>query len=133
MGILTIHLDRATNLKDEDHIGKSDPYFIFECEKDNFGPFDKTYGMQKSSVKQGDLNPVYNETFHFTVPDLDNAVLKIKVMDDDLLTKDDKMGKARIKLEKLGLSETPVHIEEKVYNRIFRKDGYVHLNLSYTP
>lgn len=133
MGILTIHLDRATNLKDEDHIGKSDPYFIFECEKDNFGPFDKTYGMQKSSVKQGDLNPIYDETFYFTVPDLDNAVLKIKVMDDDVLTKDDKMGKARIKLEKLGLSENPVHIKEKVYNRIFGKDGYVHLNLSYTP
>ena len=95
MGILTVHLDRATNLKDEDTIGKSDPYFVFECEKDNFGPFDKTYGMQKSSVKQGDLNPVYDETFHFTVPNLDNAVLKIKVMDDDLL-KDDKMGKAKI-------------------------------------
>jgi len=38
-------------------------------------------------------------------------VLKIKVMDEDLL-KDDKMGKAKIKLERLGLSETPVHVEE---------------------
>jgi len=26
MGILTVHLDRITNLADEDHIGNSDPY-----------------------------------------------------------------------------------------------------------
>ena len=26
MGILTIHLDKVTNLKDEDTMGKSDPY-----------------------------------------------------------------------------------------------------------
>ena len=57
--------------------------------------------------------------------------LKIKVMDDDIVS-DDKMGKSKIKLEKLGLSGEPMVIEEKVYNRVFGKDSYVHLKLSYT-
>ena len=52
-------------------------------------------------------------------------------MDDDIVS-DDKMGKSKIKLEKLGLSGEPMVIEEKVYNRVFGKDSYVHLKLSYT-
>ena len=58
------------------------------------------------------------------------SLLKIKVMDDDIVS-DDKMGKSKIKLEKLGLSGEPMVIEEKVYNRVFGKDSYVHLQLSY--
>jgi len=54
-----------------------------------------------------------------------------KVMDDDIVS-DDKMGKSKIKLEKLGLTGEPMVIEEKVYNRVFGKDSYVHLKLSYT-
>ena len=57
--------------------------------------------------------------------------LSVKVMDDDIVL-DDKIGKCKIKLEKLVLSETPLPIKEKVYNRIFGKDSYVHLKLSYT-
>ncbi|KAL7532482.1 hypothetical protein ACHAWF_004152 [Thalassiosira exigua] len=130
MGILTIHLDKATNLKDKDTIGKSDPYIKFEMEQDNMFK-DKDYGEMKSTTKQNELNPVYDETFHFNIPTLDNMVLTVKVMDDDIVS-DDKMGKCKIKLEKLGLGATPIHVEEKVYNRIFGKDAYVHLNISYT-
>ena len=56
--------------------------------------------------------------------------LEVKVMDDDIGS-DEKMGKSKIKLEKLGLSETPMSVEEKVYNRVFGKDSFVHLQLSY--
>ena len=57
--------------------------------------------------------------------------LTVTVMDDDIVG-DDKIGKCKIKLEKLGLSEEPMEVVEKVYNRVFGKDSYVHLRLSYT-
>mmetsp|Transcript_5907 Transcript_5907/g.13458 ORF Transcript_5907/g.13458 Transcript_5907/m.13458 type:complete len:132 (-) Transcript_5907:113-508(-) len=130
MGILTIYLDKATNLKNKDTAGQSDPYIKFAMEQDNMVR-DKDYGEMKSTTKNNELNPVYGETFHFNIPSLDNMELSVKVMDEDIIS-DDKMGKCKIKLEKLGLSETPMRVEEKVYNRIFGKDSYVHLDLSYT-
>merc|ERR1712037_682410 len=125
MGILTVNLIKATNLKDEDVSGQSDPYILFELEQNNM-MFDKDMGEMKSTTKQNDLNPVYNETFNFNIPTLDNMELSVKVMDDD------KMGKCKIKLDGLDLSGSPTAVEEKVYNRVFGKDSYVHLELSYT-
>jgi len=61
MGVLTIYLDKATNLKDEDTIGTSDPYIKFSLEQDNLIK-DKDYGDTKSTVKKNELNPVYGET-----------------------------------------------------------------------
>ena len=46
MGVLTVLLKNITNLADEDHIGKSDPYVKFELEQDNL-VFDKDYGERK--------------------------------------------------------------------------------------
>ncbi|KAL7499390.1 hypothetical protein ACHAWT_008165 [Skeletonema menzelii] len=129
MGVLTIYLDKATNLKDEDTIGTSDPYIKFSLEQDNLIK-DKDYGDTKSTVKKNELNPVYGETFHFNIPTLNNMELTIKVMDDDIVS-DDKMGKCKIKLEKHGLNSTPKEFKEKVYNRVFGKDAYVHLTLKY--
>jgi len=113
-----------------DTIGKSDPYIKFELEQNNLVG-DKDHGEQKSTTKENELNPVYGETFHYNIPTLDNMELTVKVMDDDVL-KDDKMGKCKIKLEKLGLSGTPRHVKEKVHNRIFGEDSYVFLTLTYT-
>eukprot|EP01083_Nonionella_stella_P265591 899538_1 len=130
MGILTIYLDKATNLKNEDHFGKSDPYVKFSLEQDNFIG-DNDYGDQKSTSKENDLNPEYGETFSFNIPTLNNMELSVEIKDKDI-GRDEKMGKCKIKLEKLGLSESPMRIEEKVHNRLIGKDSYVHLDLSYT-
>ena len=67
MGVLTIYLERATNLKDKDTIGKSDPYIKFSLEQDNMLK-DKDYGEHKSTTKKGELNPVYEETFTYEIP-----------------------------------------------------------------
>jgi C2 domain len=79
------------------------------------------------------INPVWGETFTFTLPDgigLKNMVLKVKVMDKDPL-RDDKLGSAKVKLEKLGLSTTPSPVVAVVDNNIFTKDGKIFLQLSY--
>merc|ERR1719510_1032163 len=102
MGKLTIHLQRITNLKDDDFQGKSDPYVEFELEQDNTFRRDKDYGEKKSTKKSNELNPVYDEYFTYSdLPSLNNMELTCKVMDDDMLTGDDKLGKVKIDLEKL--------------------------------
>mmetsp|Transcript_14627 Transcript_14627/g.23861 ORF Transcript_14627/g.23861 Transcript_14627/m.23861 type:complete len:132 (+) Transcript_14627:87-482(+) len=129
MGILTVHLDRITNLADEDHIGQSDPYVKFELEQDN-AFFDKDFGEMISTKKKDEQNPVYGEDFHFNIPTLNNMELTVKVMDDDI-GRDESLGKCKIKLEDLDLSDEPQEIEKKVDNNIFSADGYVFLKLSY--
>jgi len=69
MPILTVHLDKITNLADDDHIGNSDPYVKFELEQDN-AFFDKDFGEMKSTKKKDEQNPVYGEDFHFNIPTL---------------------------------------------------------------
>ncbi|KAL7551401.1 hypothetical protein ACHAWF_017844 [Thalassiosira exigua] len=130
MGILTVFLDKATNLKDTDIIGKSDPYIILSLEQDNYFK-DKDYGYARSTTKRDELNPVYHETFHFNVPTLKNMVLTVKVVDEDIMS-DDKMGNCKIKLGALELDSSPMKVTKKVYNRMFGKDSYVHLKLSYS-
>jgi len=112
--------------------GESDPYVIFELEKDKI-MFDKSYGERKSTVKMNDLNPVYNETLEFdAVPSLDKLVLLVKVMDKDT-TSDDKIGKCKIKLDTLDLfSGEPYDIEEVVDSRMFHKDAKIFLTLSWS-
>lgn len=130
MGVLTIFLDKVTHLKDDDHLGKSDPYVKFELEQDNL-LLDKDFGTQKSSKKKDELNPVYGETFTFkNLPGLKNLELTIKVMDDDIVG-DDKIGKAKIKLEDLNLGPEPIAIDRVVDNNLFSKDARIYLHLSY--
>lgn len=134
MAILTVKLNKVTNLKDGDLIGKSDPYVKFELEQDNM-VFDKDFGKQKSSVKSDDCNPVYDETFTFEVPStegLHNLVLTCKIMDDDTL-KDDKLGKCKIKLDDLSLSETPTGVDRVVDKNIFSSSARIYLEISYVP
>lgn len=131
MGKLTVHLWKVDNLCDDDFIGKSDPYVKLELEQDNM-IFDKDYGDKQSSKKKNDLNPVYNEDFHFSdIPSLDNMVLKVKIMDDDI-GRDEELGSCKIKLEDLGLSSTPKHVEKVVDRKLFRSNATIYLKLSYS-
>lgn len=136
MGVLTVYLDKISNLRDEDGIGnKSDPYVKFELEKDNW-VFDKTLGKFQSTKKQNELNPEYGETFVFeNVPTTENMVLHVKVMDDDYGL-DDSMGGCEIKLEKLDLSETPTEVEKVIDNKkgqgLFSRKAKIFLQISFT-
>lgn len=131
-GVLTIFLDRATNLANKDVFSKTDPYVRFEIEQDNWLR-DYDHGHQISSKKQDDLNPVYGETFYFNLKTLKNMVLKIKIMDDDgFLSRDDRVASCKIKLNDLGLTQHPVDVEKVIDRNIFTKNGKIFLKLSYS-
>jgi len=93
--------------------------------------FDKDFGEMKSSKKKNEQNPEYGEEFHFNIPTLENMELKVKVMDDDI-GPDEELGKCKIKLEELGLSEDPVELEKKVDNHFFSPDACIFLKISYS-
>jgi Ca2+-dependent lipid-binding protein len=72
---------------------------------------DVDYGSQRSSTKNDNLNPVWGETFTFTIPTIDNMVLTCKLRDDDTGSRHDKLGWCKIKLEELGLTTTPKAVD----------------------
>lgn len=134
MGVVTVVLDKITNLRDTDGLGKSDPYVKFELEKDNW-VFDKTLGKFSSSKKKNELNPVYNETFTFeNVPETKNMILHVKVWDDDF-GMDDSLGGCKIKLGKMSLSEEPTDVEMTIDNKKgegwFSKKAKIFLKISF--
>jgi Ca2+-dependent lipid-binding protein len=132
MPTLTVTLDKINNLRDTDYAGKSDPYVTFELEQDNW-VFDKTMGNYTSSKKTNDLSPVFNETFTFEVPSIDNMVLHCQVWDSDIGV-DDSLGKVSIKLEDMRLSADPTEVERVVdpkKDKWFSKKARMSLKISY--
>lgn len=152
LGMLRVRLIRVTDLRDTDpgslFVGKSDPYVKFHLEQDNW-IFDKSYGKTLSSTKSNERSPEFDEVFTFrNVPEgLDNMVLNVQVMDDDVVSMDDKLGSCRIKLERMRLTEDPRYKRVVVsrrkartpwwarwipfYRWLFMKRPAIHLELSY--
>ncbi|KAF0536942.1 calcineurin temperature suppressor cts1 [Gigaspora margarita] len=99
-GPLKVTVVEAKNLKDEDVIGKSDPYIELWL--------DKNY-KQKTTTKSNTINPTYNETFTFHVDG--QKYLHLKVMDKDLVS-DDEIGEGKVELSKIknGYLETEVDL-----------------------
>ncbi|CAI2164979.1 18568_t:CDS:2 [Funneliformis geosporum] len=89
-GTLKIVVAEARKLKDEDLIGKSDPYIKLILDKNN---------IQTTQTKKNDLNPVYNEQFIFNVDG--QKKLEIQVWDKDTFGKDDLIGEDEIKLSEV--------------------------------
>eukprot|EP00529_Nitzschia_sp_RCC80_P033101 CAMPEP_0113474598 /NCGR_PEP_ID=MMETSP0014_2-20120614/18672_1 /TAXON_ID=2857 /ORGANISM="Nitzschia sp." /LENGTH=137 /DNA_ID=CAMNT_0000367461 /DNA_START=132 /DNA_END=545 /DNA_ORIENTATION=- /assembly_acc=CAM_ASM_000159 len=135
MGVLTINLEKLSNLKDTDGaMNNPDPYVIFHLEKDNFGPFDKNYGKQTSSVKRGTCNPKYGETFVFEdVKSLNNLCLHLKVYDSDV-GRDDHMGQKTINLERnLAAGEEKEFTEtlDKDHKGMLQRSAKVHMTIKF--
>ena len=59
-------------------------------------------------------------------------VLTCTVKDEDTGSKDDKLGKCKIKLEELGLGPDPMDIEKVIDRNIMTDHGKIFLKLSYT-
>ena len=92
IGILDVTLVECQDLVIKDIIS-SDPYCLLSV------------GLQtrKSSTKQSNLNPKYNEHFSFSWDGIDKLV--VTVFDEDDLSKDDHMGVATVDLSPLLKAE----------------------------
>ncbi|XP_043080926.1 multiple C2 and transmembrane domain-containing protein 1-like [Puntigrus tetrazona] len=90
--LLAINLKEGKNLVVRDRSGTSDPFVKFKLDGKN---------IYKSKVVNKNLNPIWNESFSFSVRDLDQ-VLHLKVYDRDLRS-NDFMGSSSIPLCKLEL------------------------------
>ena len=92
---MEVKILNAKDLKAADNIklgfktikGKSDPYCLVK-----FGQLEKrTRHIDK------DLNPVWDETLHFLIPQPPPEEIEIEVLDHDLIGGDDKLGLVIVK------------------------------------
>lgn len=94
---LDIKILNCQNLKNKEMMGKSDPYVMLFV-------LPGKHTQLKTKTISGNLNPVYNSTFSFTLS-REQAARKtavFQVFDSDY-GKDDKMGEARIALRDVNL------------------------------
>ncbi|KAL3592992.1 hypothetical protein D5086_011632 [Populus alba] len=101
VGILTVKVLKATGLKKKDLLGSSDPYVKLKLTED-------ALPSKKTTVKNKNLNPEWNEEFNITVKDPESQALQILVYDWEQVGKHDKMGMNVIPLKDLTPDEQKV-------------------------
>ncbi|KAF4366818.1 hypothetical protein F8388_013883 [Cannabis sativa] len=101
VGILNVKVVRAMKLKKKDLLGASDPYVKFKLTEDKLP-------SKKTTVKQKNLNPEWNEEFNLVVKDPQTQVLEFTVYDWEQVGKHDKMGMNVVPLKELQPEETKV-------------------------
>ncbi|KAL8142177.1 hypothetical protein V2J09_015209 [Rumex salicifolius] len=99
-GKLTVTIVKGNDLKNQEFVGKSDPYTVLYIR-----PLFKV----KTKVIQDNLNPVWNETFDLIAEDKETQALIIEVYDEDI-GQDKKMGVAKLSLLELE-AETPKEVD----------------------
>jgi len=90
--VIKVDIKRATGLKDADFHGKSDPYAMIK-----FGHHEAHPHKAQTKVVKDNVNPTWDESFHFLVKD-DCKSFTVEVYDHDLL-KDDKLGQLTFERE----------------------------------
>ncbi|KAL3829600.1 hypothetical protein ACJIZ3_018402 [Penstemon smallii] len=91
VGKLTITVIKASDLKNKELIGKSDPYVVVHIR-----PLFKL----KTKVIENNLNPVWNQTFELIAEDKETQSLILEVFDQDI-GQDKRLGIAKIPLIEL--------------------------------
>jgi hypothetical protein len=90
MGRIDVRLCAARNLADTQWISKPDPYCILRIENQKF----------KSTIKDNNLNPEWNEVFKFNVSDENSAQLLVEVWNKNVVS-DELMGTYNLALNGL--------------------------------
>lgn len=98
VGMLEVKVCRAAGLINSDFLGKSDPY----CEI-----YVRHERVLRTRMISNDLNPVWDQTFHFLVDDIDTQSLNIEVKDDDMGFDDDTLGAVELQLDEAECCRKP--------------------------
>ncbi|XP_019174937.1 PREDICTED: synaptotagmin-2-like [Ipomoea nil] len=101
VGILHVKVVKAMNLKKKDLLGSSDPYVKLKLTEDKLP-------RKKTSVKQRNLNPEWNEEFNFVVKDPQSQALDISVYDWEQIGTNEMMGINIVPLKDLTPEEPKV-------------------------
>lgn len=99
---LTVCIIEARNLKIKDITGSSDPYVKIWLHRG-----DKRLEKKKTAIMKRSLNPVFNETFQFSVPweHIRETSLVITVMDYDSIGRNEPIG-CLVLSSRSGVNET---------------------------
>eukprot|EP01064_Diplonema_japonicum_P030206 TRINITY_DN506_c4_g1_i1.p1 TRINITY_DN506_c4_g1~~TRINITY_DN506_c4_g1_i1.p1 ORF type:complete len:318 (+),score=69.82 TRINITY_DN506_c4_g1_i1:47-1000(+) len=87
MGKLDVRIVGCRNLANTETFGTSDPYVVVSCEGKKY----------KTTVKDGQLNPEWNEKFTFMIADENSSRLEMEVWDSNTI-KDSQMGRYDLSL-----------------------------------
>ncbi|KAH9622516.1 hypothetical protein KSS87_008681 [Heliosperma pusillum] len=98
VGILNVKVIKAMKLRKKDLMGGADPYVKLKLTDDK-AP------SKKTSVKHKNLNPEWNEDFHFAVRDPETQSLVLNVYDWEQVGSPDKMGMNTVSLKDLTPDE----------------------------
>lgn len=98
VGSLHVKVIRAMKLKKKDLLGASDPYVKIKITEDKLP-------SKKTTVKHKNLNPEWNEEFHYQVRDPETQALQFTVYDWEQVGKHDKMGMNVVPLKDLPANE----------------------------
>ena len=90
-GVVHLDLVKAKDLDNEDKKGKSDPYAVIK------------YGKQKAKTNtiKNTLNPQWNFSSDFQVPDGQDKTLNIEILDNDRFGRDKSLGKLDLDIGEL--------------------------------
>lgn len=119
-GVLSLTVEFAQGLKDQDFFGRMDPYAIVTVGS-------QTY--RTKTIKSGGTNPVFNEVFRFNIINENsfNVVLK-----DDDIGKDDMIGQGQGDLAKVRMNKTD-RVQIMMNTHKGKQKGFVSINLSFEP
>lgn len=132
VGILSVKVVRAMKLKKKDLLGASDPYVKLKLTEDKLP-------SKKTTVKQKNLNPEWNEEFSLVVKDPESQALEINVFDWEQVGKHDKMGLNVVPLKQLTPEELKVMTLDLLKNmdpndaQNEKSRGQIVLELMYKP
>ena len=102
---IAVLIRSASNLKNSDYMGKSDPYCM--CRVGYIGSLweDKPASTERCShIEPSTLNPEWNFATIYTIPTLyklGEMEFHVKILDNDILNRDDFLGEVRIPLKTL--------------------------------